>query len=741
MSVRDQPGAISEAELQRLWELSFRRTTRGISIIDPETLRLRAVNPAFARMHGGSPEDFAGLSLASVLSPASAGRIEEVADLIALAGFAAFEAEHVRRDGSVFPTATEVISTAAGGGEAVFYLAWITDLSERREEANRRRAAERQFEMAFARAAAGMALVGIDGRWLRANRSFCELVDLEPEALYAMTAADLTHPDDLDATLEADARLLAGEVDGYELEKRYLRRGGEPVWVRIAVGLLRGEDGEPLHYVVTTSDISLHKMMEEDLARTVSGAQVDRELMCAIGPERTIVRLDGRWREVLGWAPEELQGRAVGELIHPDDRNGALRALAALGGEGAEWQSFRCRVKARSGNWIWLDWSAVAPGDPEEALCTVREVGDRLAVERVLDLRAEMIANMAEGACLVATGNQRIVFANPGLEGMLGYGAGELVGRRAREVMWPDDLTAAEIAQREAAAAELAATRTCTYEGRRTRRDGRDIWCRTTTTTFEHPRYGPVWVAVMHDVTEERRAREAAAELEQAKSEFLGSVSHELRTPLTSILGYAALLREDTAGIDGAAEHIEVIERNAGRQLRLVEDLLSIARIEAGEFTVKRLPLDLAEVVRHGVGAMRPAAEEAGLRLEMDCESPLKVLGDADRLDQVVANLLSNAIKFTPAGGRVEVALRGEGREARLTVTDSGPGFESLERERLFERLFRGDDVKRLQVEGAGLGLAIARSIVEAHGGRIEADAEPGGGATFAVTLPIEPTR
>jgi PAS domain S-box-containing protein len=361
-----------------------------------------------------------------------------------------------------------------------------------------------------------------------------------------------------------------------------------------------------------------------------------------------------------------------------------------------------------------------------------------LGLAEMLDLRGGIISNMGEGVCLVTTGNERIVFANPSLERMLGYGPGELVGRRAVEVMLPEDLTPAEEAEREEARRCLQKQGNCVYEGRRVRRDGTTIWCRTTTTTFEHPRYGSVWVAVQQDVTEERRARRAAAELERAKSEFLSSISHELRTPLTSILGYAALLREDTEGMPEVGAHIDVIERNARRQLRLVEDLLSIARIQAGEFEVHRCPVDLAEVVRLGVEGMRPAADEAGLRLESECEPPVRVCGDADRLDQVLANLLSNAIKFTPAGGRVAVGLRTTPEEAVLTVTDTGPGIRPQERARLFDRLFRGDDVTRLQVSGAGLGLAIARSIVEAHDGTIEARADPEcGGATFELTLPL----
>ncbi len=599
-------------------------------------------------------------------------------------------------------------------------------------------AIEHFFETAFSHAAAGMALAAINGNWLRANPAFCELTGYEPEELYALTFAEITHPEDLEATLEADAKLLAGIVPSYELEKRYIRKSGEEIWVSLAVGLLRGEDDEPLHYIVTAQDISLRKRMEEDLARSAPGAPVDRDLMCMVSGEGLIIRLEGGWRDVLGWERSELVGQELAEYLHPDDREEAIRELSGLAHIGSGWSTFRNRLRTHSGSWSWLVWSAIGQPDGRVA-CAVREANERVAIEQVLDLRGEMIANMGEGVCLVTTDNQRIVFANPSLERMLGFGPGELIGRRAIDVMRPGDLTPEEEADREEAERYLREQGHCTYEGRRVRRDGTSIWSRTTTTTFEHPRYGAVWVAVQQDVTEERRAREATAELERAKSEFLSSVSHELRTPLTSILGYAALLREDTEGVVDANDHIEVIERNAGRQLRLVEDLLSIARIQAGEFEVQRQPLDLAEVVRLGVEAMRPAAREAGLRLELEseCGEPARVLGDADRLDQVLANLLANAIKFTPSGGRIGVRLATTPEEATLTVADDGPGIQPQDRARLFERLFRGDDVKRLQVSGAGLGLAIARSIVEAHDGLIEVSSDPGGGATFEITLPL----
>ena len=184
-------------------------------------------------------------------------------------------------------------------------------------------------------------------------------------------------------------------------------------------------------------------------------------------------------------------------------------------------------------------------------------------------------------------------------------------------------------------------------------------------------------------------------------------------------------------------DHIEVIERNAGRQLRLVEDLLSIARIEAGEFEFHFAPLRLGEVLAAEAEAMRPDAEAAELTIAVEIEGPLEVEGDADRLAQVLTNLIANSIKFTPAGGRIEIGLRREGDEALLSVDDTGPGVRSADLPHLFERLNRGEAIRDRQIPGAGLGLAISRSIVEAHSGWIEAREGRLGGATFVVGLPL----
>ncbi|MFN8217690.1 MAG: PAS domain S-box protein [Solirubrobacterales bacterium] len=736
VAVFDYAPDIEPSELRTLWELSFERTTRGIAIVDARSRNVVALNPAFARMHGGAVGDFVNKPLDESLTPERAAALPKLAAELDRTGFISFESEHVRVDGTVFPVAVDVMAAHDEKGRLIYRLCWFTDLTERRALESRRRQAERQFENAFRNAAVGMAIAELDMPGIRANPAFCRLIGYTEEELRRLDFAGITHPDDIAATYEADERLLSGEAPDYQLEKRYLRKDGEPVWVLVSVSLARDEAGEPQRYIVLIQDISLRKRMETDLSQAAAVAEMSRDLICTVGPEDRLIRLDGRWSEVLGWSEEELKGRPLAEFVHPDDREVTLGELARVRASGRP-GSFRTRWQTAEGHWSWLQWSVPGAGPEGEVFCSVREADDRTAIEMAYELRGQVIENMAEGVSLVTVNDLRVVYANPSLERMCGFGPGELNGRDAVSLMRPPDLTPEETAERERVEATLRTHGAATYEARRERRDGTQFWSRTTTTLFDHPRHGTVWIAVQQDVTEERRARQASAELERAKSEFLGSISHELRTPLTSILGYAALLRADAGGPpEPIRAHAEVIERNAARQLRLVEDLLNIAQIEAGEFEFRQQPIDLCELVADEAETVRPDAEAAELSLVVATTGPLAVMGDPDRLAQVLANLLTNAIKFTPPGGTIEVDLRAVDGEALLTVDDSGRGIAAEELPRLFDRLYRAADVRERQVVGAGLGLAITRAIVEAHSGRIEAGPSRLGGARFEVAIP-----
>lgn len=230
--------------------------------------------------------------------------------------------------------------------------------------------------------------------------------------------------------------------------------------------------------------------------------------------------------------------------------------------------------------------------------------------------------------------------------------------------------------------------------------------------------------------------------LDKAKSDFLSTVSHELRTPLTSIVGYIELLRDEETGprpLSPPQLHmLDVVDRNANRLRALIEDLLTLSRIESGGFGSRKEPVDLCLLVASAAEAIRPAAEAASVTLETHCPSrPLILEADSDQLDRVMMNLLSNAVKFTPKGGKVTVRAEDRGGESVLSVSDTGIGIPAAEQEKLFQRFFRASNATDAAIPGTGLGLTIVRTIVANHGGEMEVHSEEGRGTTFTARLPI----
>jgi len=264
---------------------------------------------------------------------------------------------------------------------------------------------------------------------------------------------------------------------------------------------------------------------------------------------------------------------------------------------------------------------------------------------------------------------------------------------------------------------------------------------------------GAANLAFFTDVAEHRQAerelsqalaREHAtrAEAENAnrmKDEFLATLSHELRTPLTAMLGWARLLRSGELDADTAARAVETIESNARLQAQLIEDLLDVSRIILGKLPLGVRPVELALVIEAALDAVRPAAAAKSIRISriLDPATGL-VSGDPDRLQQVVWNLLSNAVKFTPAKGRVEIRLERVGRFAQITVNDTGKGISAEFLPFVFDRFRQADSSSTRVHGGLGLGLALARHLVELHGGSVyAASSGEGKGAAFSAQLPL----
>jgi len=242
------------------------------------------------------------------------------------------------------------------------------------------------------------------------------------------------------------------------------------------------------------------------------------------------------------------------------------------------------------------------------------------------------------------------------------------------------------------------------------------------------------------ELDEKSRELEATS---RHKSEFLANMSHELRTPLNAILGFSQVLRERLFGDvnEKQAEYLDDILTSANHLLALINDILDLSKVEAGQIELVVAPFSLTEALERGVVMVRERATQDGVQVALAASPGVdRVTGDERRIRQVIFNLLSNAVKFTPAGGAVDVRATRVDGEVRVSVADTGPGIAAEDHERIFEE-FQQTEAGVEQREGTGLGLALSKRLVELHGGRIWVDSEPGKGSTFVFTLPASVAR
>jgi PAS domain S-box-containing protein len=342
-------------------------------------------------------------------------------------------------------------------------------------------------------------------------------------------------------------------------------------------------------------------------------------------------------------------------------------------------------------------------------------------------------------------------FISPQALELLGRPAEEFVSDpdTAMQIIHPDDRAGVEagmeILRREGGE--------YTQEFRVVHPDGRVVWIGDDATVVAGEDDKPLHVqGYLRDITplkdaegkqrealeREQAANEKLRELGAMKDDFVALVSHELRTPLTSIRGYLELVLDGPDDLSKQnGEFLGIVDRNAARLERLVDDLLFMARLGSGKLELYLQDADLAALARESVGAATPRASAQAVELQCAVEEVPAVRGDPVRLAQLLDNLISNAVKFTPDGGHVDVRVFPQNGDVAIEVADTGIGISAKEQGQLFQKFFRTSAAGERAIQGTGLGLSISKAIVEAHAGRIELESEENIGTTIRVLLPI----
>lgn len=613
------------------------------------------------------------------------------------------------------------------------------------------------FQGAFEHSAIGIALVGLDGMMLEVNRAMCRFFRAEAAYLKSKNFRDLTHPEDLASDLHEVQRLLQGDGDTFNLEKRYIRPDGSYFWALLTVSLVKNHQGKPLHFISQVQDITERKHHEvrlQELQRrftmAVEAGQIgiwDWDL------NTNLCRLSKELIQIYGWPPERdsIQFSEWGKFLptadflrlettirqslsnkesfettfHFSHSDGSLRLLKAKGGPV-------CDSEGQPSSMTGVCWDITA----QEAMA------ERL---RTNEARLRLATKISE----------------------IGIWEYDLI---KQEVYWDDVACAIHGLQRASNLLSPERTFALIHPEDQARVQAHFEQCVNTETPYEldHRIVTPAGqirhiratgycvrdsngvpfqaVGTMMDITQEKtiaeelaRARDAANAANRMKSDFIARMSHEIRTPMNAILAPAQLLAH--SGLkESERELVRMISCAGEHLLKMINNILDFSKLEAGKLELQEEIFCLETLLNETVGPFEILMTEKAIALELqvDPQAAGHWQGDASRIKQILLNLLSNAIKFTHQGRiRLEVYKAERGR-LRFTVEDTGCGFLEKDNTRVFEPFEQGISNGMRGPTGTGLGLAICHELVELMQGQIDYFSKPGEGSTFWFELPLQ---
>ena len=681
-----------------------------------------------------------------------------------------FETVHVHKDGHTIPV--EVSAHGADFEGEGFLVSSIRDITARKNAESKLL----QLEQSIAAAANGIFLVKPNGQIFWVNAAFTQMTGYSAEEAIGKNPRFLkSGQHDTGFYRELWQTILAGKVWQAEIFNR--RKDGTIYPENKTITPVIGADGKLSHFICVQEDITEKKRVAEALRdsheRFRRLIESTNDWVWEVNAQGEYTYASAKVKEILGYEPADLIGRTPFDLMPTDE---AVRVGALFGEIAVTRKPFNCLEninRHKDGRTVILESSGVPFYNAQGELLgyrgvdrdiTARRLAENALTKANIELEQRVVERTREIAMLSEVIDQstvgfsmsnpdgNFITVNESYARLTGYTRDEILGNKLN---WNKELTPPEWRPIGAEKMEecLRTRQTVHFEKEYLRKDG----SRVPVEVFVQPIYGSDGKflhlrAFVTDITERNKIAKAlelawklASEASRAKSEFLANMSHEIRTPLNAILGFTQLLRQDASLPEPVLKKLQIISKSGDNLLNILNDILDLAKIEAGRMTVQLVEFSCAGMLAEIVQLFRPPAEAKQLSLSLVKvgEIPHLVRADGEKIRRVLTNLLGNAVKFTQAGG-IEVTATiisgGEGQPPQLhvAVKDTGPGLTSMEISQLFKK-FEQASAGRASLVGTGLGLAICQQYAELLGGKISVQSQAGRGSTFVFEVPIEP--
>jgi PAS domain S-box-containing protein len=730
-------------ESERRFRAAFDVTPAAMSLIGMDG-RFILVNRATSTMLGYTANEMQGMPVTQVL-PMEDAQLDVAADLLQRATSAEVDPELplVRRDGSACWVSMSVAVLDDEQGQPAYFLTHGQDLTEQRAAQERLATARAHLHDILDRA--GSPYVAVDWEWriLRLNTAAEVVLQRSGPQMVGRKLQDILDP----ATWADFAGILESAMRErqpvYVAEYYYRPR---QIWV--SVHIVPTAEGLAVH----ARDITEQRNVEHHLRQAETRFQALVENLPAgvylLGPGSSdnFLYLSPYFETMTGYSLEQSKqhfsdGGWLG-LVHPEDRERVRReAFSAISGSGRV--SLEYRFRTADGRYVWMENFSSIIRDEDGQI--VAWLGILIDVTAQREARAAMarlaaIVDSADDIIYSRTVDGVITSWNAGAERITGYAADEVIGRTLMDVFPADNVQLPTLAELENRSGNWR------FDDRVHRKDGTLVDIAMSVSRLVDADGNVTGVSVIaRDISDRlaaerdvRAALEAAEAGERTKALFLAMMSHELRTPLQSVLGYADLLLGGNDGELNALqqEDIGYIHQGATRMVSLIGQMLDLSRMESGRLDMKNEVVNLAMVLRSVCQAIEPLAVAKGLGLALDLPQELpEVLGDSERVSQILHSLADNAVKFTDAGEiRITAQVRGDWLEA--AVADTGIGIAADEIGNVFDSFSQRDTRLSRRHGGAGLGLAIAQRLARQMEGDVTVSSVPGEGSTFALRLP-----